>query len=103
MYDYIKLLNLSRLQMLDSARSWYNSDFDPFGTIIICKNAVFQDMPTKNTTYCFSFDNILTLEYKRIIVNFHERNHEVSGISTLVCDTTMYQKIKEAWIAYHGR
>lgn len=109
MSKHSKLIQVSKMQMFDSIKYWNDVDFDFVGHIFIGKRAVFQDIPHKQTTHCFSFDNIRTLEYKRIIINYHGHNREVSGcvfhnmdgVCTLVCDIEVYQKIKKAWFEHY--
>lgn len=99
---------LSRMRMVDSAKYW--ESFEPVGTIIIAKKAVFHDVPNSYSTQCFPFKNILALEYKKILVNFQGLNRELSGcvlqttegIRTLVCNIEVYRQIKETWMGYHA-
>lgn len=64
MSKHTKLLHVSRMQMVDFEKFWDNADFDPIGTIIVGRKSVFHDIPHTNTTHCYSFNDILTLEYK---------------------------------------
>lgn len=99
------LLEISKMQM--EYKTFHTNDLG--GTIIIKSDAVFHDNEASKTTHCFPYKDIISLEFKQIVIYYNGRNREVTGCvfvtpagaRTMVCNSLVYEQIKEAWMAYY--